>query len=606
MDERKENPLLLSGSELEKQLQLQTEFLELIHPFLKEEAYHAECIEIRPIRRTKGYPVKSLNLWRTDEKGLEYYRKFLHKINGNPFCLYYSVFTFNAKKECYREDGTRYQKGCINNQNSEYTQILVMDFDGISKDEFDYQMHILKHLDIETVNIFTGHGYQSIILLNERIYDKNILKDFTNLLLQKGFSVDESIVDSARVMRMPYSFNCKAYDPKSKYFSEHPEPIPVSVLDWTNRRYALEDVFFLLQSLPDIHASEIINLPFEEAENADDSIRDDEGTFSPPREIRNEKEEDLEDFLTEFYPMLEGIALPEAVQKMLYRTKEGNRNNVYLFLVPFFRNYLRIDVSTIKDILSIWATRCEPALDVSFIRKEVERLLNYEFDGNYGKYTESMRKEFGPLDVGEKDVYTLHSGKVLIPNQVFSLYDTLSDGAVKLYFSMKAQEQLSPKKRWEIDEIIAFTNISKATFHRNAKELINFNLVDKHSGNRRAGEKTTYSVRKIYSLSKGYTLFDVGTIENMIHHERKKLTDGEIKLFTYLHYLTGNKGEAWASQEEIAIAIGKKRNSVSEMTQNLHEKDYIQKETYIGESDNKLHCRYIVNYGFNYKPKFLL
>lgn len=591
MGKTKDNiDLLLNGSQLEEQLQKQLEFLQLIHPFLKEQTYHNECIEIRPIKRTPGYPIKSLNLWRIDEKAVDYYKKFLYKINGIPVCLYYSVFAFDSRQEYYKPDGTLYQKGCINNQNSKYTQILVMDFDGISEEEFNNQISILKSLGIETIDIFTGHGYQSIILLNERIYNKDILKDFTNLLLQKGFLVDDKIVDSARVMRMPFSFNCKAYDKNSKYYSDNPQPVEVTLLNLAYRRYSSDDIFFLISSLPDVNVSK------EKTEHSDQSDK------IANYETKTNLPDDFD--IVEWYPMLKDKKLPEAVKNILYQTREGYRNKVLLFIIPFFRNYLQLEVSDIKDILSIWATRCIPRLEPSFVRKEVERLLTYEFDGNCGKYDESMKKEFGVLDIGEKDLYVLHSGKVLIPNQVFELYDSLSDGAVKLYFSMKAQEQLSSKKSWEIEEIMGFSNISKATFHRNIKELINFGLVLKHQGNRRAQEKTLYSLYKQLHFPTGYTLFDVGTIENMIHNAQKRLTDGEMKLFTYLYYKASVKGETWASQDKIALAIGKKRNSVSEMTDNLHHKKYLIKETYTGE-DKKLHSRYIINYGYNYKPTIL-
>ena len=39
-------------------------------------------------------------------------------------------------------------------------------------------MYKLIALDIETIDIFTGHGFQSIILLEHKVYDKNILSDF--------------------------------------------------------------------------------------------------------------------------------------------------------------------------------------------------------------------------------------------------------------------------------------------------------------------------------------------------------------------------------------------------------------------------------------------
>ena len=47
------------------------------------------------------------------------------------------------------------------------------------------------------------------------------------------------------------------------------------------------------------------------------------------------------------------------------------------------------------------------------------------------------------------------------------------------------------------------------------------------------------------------------------------------------------------SQAEIGRLIGRKRNTISELTDVLHEKGYIMKETYIGE-DNQTRCRYII------------
>lgn len=197
----------------------------------------------------------------------------------------------------------------------------------------------------------------------------------------------------------------------------------------------------------------------------------------------------------------------------------------------------------------------------------------------------------GEKQTFEKEIST--GGKILIPNQVFLNYHILSDGAVKLYFSMRTQEQLTKKNKLEVLEIANFTTISNSTFYRNIIELIKFNLVDKYKGNRKLQEKVFYSINRNLNLHSGYTLFDVEMVENMIYHGPKKLTDGELKLFTYLYYLTKGKGEIRKSQEKLAAAIGKKRWSISEMTTMLHEKEYIIKETVVGE-DNKSFCRYIV------------
>lgn len=597
--------LVLSGQDLEEQLEKQLEFLSLVHPFLKEQEYHTECAEIRAIYRTSSL-VKSVNLWRIDERGIEYYKRFLQNVNGKPVCLYYSVFAFNPKKECYKEDGTRYPQKCVNKENAEYTQILVMDFDKITEEEFRKYQEIFREIDIETIDIFTGHGYQSIILLSHRVYNKNILKDFTNLLIRKGFPVDESIIDSARIMRMPYSFNCKAYDVKSNYYSDNPQPIKTEIVNITRRRYNVDDIFFLIESLPDKEADKPQTYPNPDPNfDFQPQLPQHEKAFK----ARINAPDDWN--IGETYPQLKGREgeLPQAVKNMLYKTRENYRNKVLLFIIPFLRNHLRLPVSQIKDTLAIWATRCMPALDTNFVRQEVERLLKYPFNKDYGKYDESMREEFGPLHIipkdEEKDQYILNSGKMIISNYIFSLYSSLSDGTVKLYFILKTQEHLSAKKEWTREEIMEFAGISRASFHRYIQELIKAKLVQKNEGNKRKKEKNIYSLCKTVFPHLGYTVFDVGTIENMLYNSCKRLTDGEFKLFTYIYHKAAiANGETGLSQDEIANAIGKKRNSISEMTDRLYEKQYIIKETFLGEN-NKYYSRYIINYGYFYKPSLL-
>lgn len=580
----------LSAEEIEQQMEKQLEFLRLVHPFLNEEDYSEVCMEIRPIRRTSGYPLKSLNLWQINEKALHFYEKFLNRINGQAVCLYYSVFAFNSQKACYKADGTMYQKGKINNQNAEFTQVLVMDFDGISEKEYKHYKHIFKDLNIETISIFSGHGYQDIILLSERIYDKKILEQFTGLLLQKGFPVDSSIKDPARVMRMPYSFNAKAFDEKNKHHHEKPELIPTKILSWTEKRYHLEEVFQQLMSLSDKNTGEPIKDSFEE-KTSPSTIK----TNSSDNLVENDLEEMNRLLLNELYPLLEGEDIPLPIQRMLYQTREGFRNKVLMFLIPYLRNHLALKVDEIKEIISIWAGQCEPKLDIPFARMEAERILNYQYTGKLGAYDDDMKKEFGRLDFGELDVYERNRNRVVIPNQVFRLYDTLSEGAVKIYFAMKAQAYLSPKKAWEQEDIEKFAAVSKATFYRNIKELMKFSLVEKIKGSKKEGTKTTYRLIDPEHLPHGYTLFDAGTIENMIHHEYKSLTTGELKLYTYLSYITRNLTETWMSQERIGKEINMPRTTVCYLTGKLEEKQYIDKETYKGE-DNKDHCRYRLNY----------
>ena len=76
-----------------------------------------------------------------------------------------------------------------------------------------------------------------------------------------------------------------------------------------------------------------------------------------------------------------------------------------------------------------------------------------------------------------------------------------------------------------------------------------------------------------------------------------KLTDGELKLYTYICSMIGrSNGNCWASQKYLAKKIGKSgQSSISKMTDSMVEKRAINKTTYI-DNDNIKHCKYNLNY----------
>lgn len=168
----------------------------------------------------------------------------MKKINGEGFCLYYGVFDFN------KSDGSNR----VNNKNAVFTTLLPIDFDNITESQYLEVKDMLDKLSLKTVNISTGHGYQMIILLNHKVHDKEILKKFTNLLLSKGFPCDSAITDAARIMRLPFTFNCKCLDKASKYYGKE-EPIPIKLIGSTEDRYSLDYVLGQLNTLPDVDVS---------------------------------------------------------------------------------------------------------------------------------------------------------------------------------------------------------------------------------------------------------------------------------------------------------------------------------------------------------------
>jgi hypothetical protein len=545
-------------------------FLELIHPFLKEDTYKNECIEIRAIGRQKNLKPKNINFWRTyDEKAQAYFEKFFSTSINKPYCIYYSVFSLDYNKRTYRPDGTEYPKGYINSQNSVFTQILVADFDSIQEKEYLKYYGQFLDMGIEPLTVFTGHGYQLIILLKEKCYDKDVLKHFNRALIDKGFPIDEQVIDSARVMRLPYTYNNKEFDENNSYYTDAPKRIETYILHSTTKRYSVEEVFSVLgKSINLVNSSDINKVPIVKQNQI----------------IPTTYKKELFD------------KLPKAIQNMLTETREHFRNKVLLFLVPYFRNTENLSVEDIKDIMSVWATRCKPALDVYYIRSEVERLLNYEFKGKCGKYSDDMRKEFGELNLDEYLHIAVKTGNVVYPNTFFQLYDSLHPCSIKIYLMLKVKEHLIGKKEFTIEEIAEYTNAAIKTIYKYMPELVKFSLVYKKNACRKTNTPALYILPEKYDFSRGYTLINAGVIENMIFNSSKALLDSEIKLISYLYSIVGSdKKECWPSVRSLEKKLNISYNRISELTSSLNDKEYLIKETYKGE-DGNYHSRYRLNY----------
>lgn len=579
-----------NDKQLDKQVEKQIRFLKAIFPFLEDgNNWNEGCIELRPIKRDenlKGY-IRSYNAWHLQEKDVKALKKFLGMINGKGYCLYFSAFAFDYNKEVLKKDGKKFEKGKVNNENALFTCILPMDFDNISFEEFQREKQKLIDLGIETIDIFTGHGYQSFILLNHRVLDKDILKKFTNLLISKGFKVDESLRDSARVLRMPYSFNCKAMDKKSKYYDAiFPEIIPTTDIAWTEKRYHIIDIFEKINGLPDVIVPEnrLTEIDIKEIPIASITVAEKKKKEKEIKEVKQIKIQNLKTI----YNMIDFERLPEPVQKMLAGSQEGIRNQVMLFLIPFLRNTLGLSLQTIKQIMVLWGERCSPRLDASFVVSEVDRIYKLGFKGKFGKYTEGLRKAYGFLEFNKYK----RDNKIIIPNSFFDDFDVISDGAVRIYLALKLAEKLDGVKEFTKKDIQHYAKIVERTVERNIKDLVAMGYICKRRTNRRKGEEYIYYLNPYFSSIKGFTMIENAIVRLML----KDLTDGEMKLYSYLCRMIGNDGnDCWASQKYIAQKIGKKgHSSISKMTDSLKEKGFISKRTF--EKDGVLHSIYNLNY----------
>ena len=213
----------LTDEEVREQAENIFNFLKLTHQFMenKGEAFYNPCksiaeqvnassmaIELRALRRDRADRpyYRNFKLYRFADSELERLYKFLLELNNKkiPYCLYYSVYCFDSCRLAVNQQGKKSEmwnnKIAVNNAIG--TQILIADFDNITEDEFILEKIKLAKIGIETLDVFTGHGFQSIILLDNPTEDKELLRKFTNLMLSKGFKVDYKIKDCARIMRL--------------------------------------------------------------------------------------------------------------------------------------------------------------------------------------------------------------------------------------------------------------------------------------------------------------------------------------------------------------------------------------------------------------------
>ncbi len=577
----------LSDEEIAEQAKKQISFLKTIHYTFATKRLLTENghIELRPILRGKYEFCVSLLTWEITESTYEFLCKYLKKMNGRPYCFYYSVFCYDHDKIVINKRTGKEGRPCrITNENAMYTTILVADFDNISDSEFKAEKDKFNKLGIETIDVFSGHGFQVIILLNHLVYDKNILWKFTNLLIRKGFNVDSRIIDPARIMRMPYSFNCKAVDPKSKYHNAaSPKIIETTILNWTGTRYNVEEIFDKINKIPDVkHNNTETKVPNYNNNHAP-SIWNSKDITEHINSIRSWEVK------AAYKHILDTDLLPNPIIKMLGGTPIGLRNSVLLFLIPFFRNSLGFNLTKIKQVMCIWGEHCKPSIDADFINSEVERLYSYGIKARYGAYTQELARAYGYLDFNKYK----KNNNIILPNEFFHDLRNIRSGSIRIYLALKLAEKLMGMEDFSRSAMQKIVGISERTLDRNIKDVLRTGYIckKKNNCNKRLGEKYSYYINPYFSATRGFTTIETSTIEVML----QKLTDTEMKLYIYICFMIGSdKKECWASQKYLAINTGMGRSSVTKLTNNLHRKMFLNKATH--KENQILHCTYSLNY----------
>ncbi|MED4262374.1 helix-turn-helix domain-containing protein [Priestia aryabhattai] len=615
--------LVRSNDDIKRSVEMQMEFLKLIHPdSTLKDGYKDGSIEVRFLERfedKKTSPLFSFSTWELNEESESYLYKRMLKYNGLTCCTYYSLYTFD------RNLVSKGQPTFLNNDNAVYTQVLPMDFDDMGEEEFWEQKQVLFNLGIETLDVFSGHGYQSLILLKEKCYDKNLFEKFTKMMLRKGFNIDPRITDRGRIFRLPETFNCKQFQKGDKNFNAvNPKGINTYTYIHTTQRYDLKEVFELIETLPDVNGKSpkiSENTPSVAVSNSGNTVVDTElkveadfmeevvaNLYETHPELRNyaqevavsksveiEPEEEPKVYKTgnpkeklnvqikskekiaELYKHLDYKKLPEAIQNMLLGTPLGNGNDALLFLVPFLRNRLGLSLQKQTETLQVWGKECTPPWDEKEIKSEVSRLNKYDFKAQYGTYTKGLEELYGELVFNEWE----NKDDIDIPNEVFEKIKDISDGSFRLYLATRLLEHEEGRKNFTNVEIWERAGVAERTFKKHipyltTEKIFTKKKMDKYKKN---NERYEYYVNPFNSSVKGFTRVKASLIELLL---LKDLNDAQITFYIYLKHMVGASKDksCWASQTYIAESLGKKsQTTISKLTDELHNKKIIRKET---------------------------
>ena len=589
----------LNDEELQKQLDTATRFLRLVHPTLEKGDDRYACVEIRPIHRKKpnekmDFKIsRSMPLWRLDEKGLDYLKGFFINRNGENVCINYSVFNFDKNRETFTKSGEKAKKGRINSNNARYTNEIALDFDGISSSEFDKYGFKLLVKGIEGIEVSTGHGFHLHILLAEKTYDKTALLSMVYLFRAKGFMADEKCIDPARVFRLPGTFNAKCFA-SEKYSSECNNPPQCEVLQWTDKRFTIEEIVNALLSFDTVNVEDwdkyqklVEAIKFDETKEAQESgFSYDLAIAEHKAKVENASgrqqtikiEQTIETKHIE-YTQLAKFELPSPVSAMLSVCEEGYRNSALGFLISLLSRNLKLSKKSTFEIVEKWGKEaCKPTY--TNIREDFERL--YAQGGM--SYTTHLAKRYGVINF-DNFVSIQKRTNVLIPNGVFKKLQSFKGNGLAAYLTVKILEHTGEPST--VENIAKEMGVTIKTARTSLDEANKAGFIFIKEGNKRKKEANIYCTHKIIAQSEGFMMFSYNDIKAYVN----ELNKSELKIYIYMRFLC-DANICYKSQSGLGETIGITRTATSKLIKKLEEKYFISTERDYISNNVVISCTY--------------
>lgn len=532
MENKQNNVSILPNSEVLKQTADIMKFLLNTHTIGDKER-----IEIRALYRNPevnnsyfgSFTVTDFN----DYNKKQLY-EFLSEINKERVscCIYYSVY-------CYTGTQNR-----INSKNASSTNALVADFDHISKAEYD--KIYTRFIDLNIVpnySIFSGHGFQTVWII-DKSYDTDLLNRFTSLLIQNGFPVDPSIKDSARIMRMPFTNNCKELA--------------------TNDGSTIRTYIYKQEKIQSRPYQQIFN----NLQQCSSCLKE----VEVKNNIKTENAKIGKSDIIKIYNFNKQETFPEHIFEMLKGFRPSEYNNMHMYLVLFFKNrgYSLEKINDIMLTISKMDTYNYSYYKPEFILNETKRFYNsnYSIASFRNKFT-----SFGNIDFDNSNI-----GKLKISNYIFEM--GLNSKMMFLYVAMLLDSESLFKSQFTINDLSNLINRSECQTAKTLNELCNYKvkLVDKKSNeSKQKGCKYTYRINGYSRKSnQGFTMFDISFIKYLINLVLdNEISETEMAICLYIKKCLINNDTLCLSQETIGSKIGVSQQHISRSIKNCVQKNII-------------------------------
>lgn len=587
--------LQLSLEEAKERAINMLKFLKLVHPGNVGKGFK-KAIEIKFLLRGDGDSYsfyKPTLLFELDsEKALEVLTNAIHETSCFSHCCYYSLYTFDNLKEIRVPITDSYGRKTyehkavkkITEGNTYETWVLPIDIDGISKEEYEEYRGYLLSLGIETIGEKTGNGYQMLILLDKPFKMKKLYRDFTSKLHQLIPAIDTSVDVPTQVFRMPFTRNCKEYSSQFIYYKPHdPQAKEVAIMDWTEKRYSKKDIFAILDA--EIDKKFHKDAPVD-SETADFEVSEEE-TINDTVEVLSSRKKAITADKTyqDLYEHLSFEELPLNIQNMLKGTTEGFRNKCTMYLTPFFNKVLGLTQEQALETLEVFNNLCTPPKPFSAVKSDYYRFSEDYANYKKGKYDPEMAKEFGKEEWDT--LIRADFDKILFDNEVIKRFNEIHHSAIPLYLAMKLMEVESDfeKVSFTKEEIASAACVSEKTVQRYIKELTNLSIVVNVKGNPKQGIKKGYKINEYGQYINGFTKLSKLLVKDML----KELEPSEMVIYTHMMFKVGamNSTLMLTSQSKMALDVNLSQNRISEITDELKEKNYIRKKTFMSKQNRR-------------------